>query len=325
MKRKIFLTVATLLATTTLFASCSCDGCAGDTKVSFKPYFMNDVDIHAKDDDVETLKYKVEFNGSGSSANGYTLNYQNGEYTSTLAVNMVENKEVYTLTTHFSIDVSYTYAGVSVVDKDGKPFKDTVDSTITFYSTQEGLQPIKSTKTAVSHSPSQATIQKPEDCYTYYNQTIETIYEGNKGTSTITDHTKSDWKEESTFEIDTKKYSFVDNEQLLFALRCLNPNSAKLSVYSPFVEAVQTIAVDFSTDKDSLSLTLNGEEKKIPFNKVSLGIDAKNAGSKQTVWIAKTVNPNSNTYRNVMLKYETPFPYSLGSLTYTLVSADFIK
>ena len=325
MKRKIFLTVATLLATTTLFASCSCDGCAGNTKVSFKPYFMNDVDIHAKDGDTETLRYKVEYTGKGSSANGYQIGYKNGEYTSTLTVNMVDNKEVYTLSTHLSITVDYTYAGASVLGEDGKPLVDTVDSTVIFYSTQNGLQPIQSTKTIVSHSPAQTTILKPEDCYTYYNQTVETVYVGKNGKSVVTDHADNDAKRENEFEIDDDKYAYVDNEQLLFALRCLNPSSAKLRVYSPFAETIQTISAGFSSDDTSLPLTINGVQKDIPFNKVSLGIESKTPGSTQTVWIAKTVSPNSNTYHNVMLKYEAPLPYSLGSLVYTLVEAEFIK
>ena len=325
MKRKIFLTVATLLATTTLFASCSCDGCAGNTKVSFKPYFMNDVDIHAKNGDTETLRYTVEYTGKGTAANGYQIGYRNGEYTSTLTVNMIEDKEVYTLSTHLSITVDYTYAGTSVLDENGKPFVDTVDSTVVFYSTQDGLQPIQSTKTIVSHSPTQTTIVEPKDCYTYYNQTIETVYVGKNGKSIITDHTDNDSKKESEFEIDDDKYAYVDNEQLLLALRCLNPSSAKLKVYSPFAGTLQTISAEFSTGDDSLPLTINGVQKDIPFNKVSLGIESKTPGSTQTVWIAKNVNPNNNTYHNVMLKYEAPLPYSLGSLVYTLVEAEFIK
>ncbi|MBQ7924402.1 MAG: hypothetical protein IJ329_03755 [Clostridia bacterium] len=321
MKRKIFLAL-TMVAAMTFLASCSaCDSCAGNTKVSFKDYYLNDVDYPITEVH-ETLSYKVSHSGN-TSYNGYTVEYSNGTNEWTLTKN--KGEDFYTLTRNFSIDVLFTYGGVST-----EKFTDTITSSVAFYSAKNMLQPISSEKTIVCHSPSQSTVDSLDDCYTLYNQTVKTVYneDATGGEATITNNENGAVSTDE-FEIeDTDKYTYVDNELLLFALRCMNPSStAKVQVYAPFNQATQVISTAFgsSAAADFEGLTVNGETKtaEISYVPVTLEIEAKNSGSAQTAWIAETKDAKNNTYRNVMLKYTVPLPFALGELNYELVSATF--
>lgn len=324
MKRKIFLAMTTALSALFL-ASCSCNACSGNTKVSFKDYFLRDV----KDNPAtvsETLVYSVSHTGS-NTYNNYTVNYSNGTYTTNLqktGQTQINETDVaiYTLTTSFTIDVSYTYNGVSLE----VPFTDTITSTTTFYSGTYMLKPISSEKTIYSHSPAQSQPDSLEKCYMEYNQTVKTDYSNNS--STIINHKDGSTKT-NTFEIeDTDKYAYLDNEQLLFALRCMTPsNTAKMQVYSPFANSVQQIATTFgSAASQNFELSIAGKEGNsfnISYYPVSLEIDAKHNGTTQTAWIAETKDASNNEYRNVMLKYIAPLPFTLGELHYNLISATF--
>lgn len=318
MKRKIFLAMTTVISALFL-ASCSCDGCAGNPKVSFKDYYWKDAD-YAVTEVNETLSYAVTHSGN-NSYNDYTVHYSDGVYEMHL---QKTGEDVYTLETNFSIGVSFEYGGVST-----EVFQDSTSSTTTFYSAKNMLRPISSTKTVVSHSPAQNAPEKLEDCYTLYNQTVTTVYDGAKGTTTVVNN-ENQKSITTNFEFeDTDKYAYLDNEQLLFALRCMNPSATgKVQIYSPYANAVQVISTAFGSNvSGNFNLKLNGATEsqayQVSYTPVTLEIDAKLNGNTQTVWIAKTTDTNNNTYRNVMLKYVAPLPLTLGEFTYNLVSATF--
>jgi len=323
------------MAMTTVFlASCSaCEACSGNTKVSFKDYYLSDAN-HAVSEVNETLSYDVVHEGN-NSYNGYKINYANGTYTTTLTKNK-DNKdtpfnesETYTLVSKFSIDVTYEFNGTSV------EFTDTTNASVIFYAAKNSLQPLSSQKTVYSHSPSQNTPSKIEDCYTEYHQTITTEYNDacTGGKTTVVNHKfPNSQPDVQNFEIeDADKYTYLDNEQLLFALRCMTPTtSGKVQIYSPFVKSVQTIKTVFgSANTSQFHLKLNGATEKqtyeISYLPVNVDLEAKHNGATQEVWIAETLNITNNEYRNVMLQYTTPLPFNLGKLQYKLVSANFTK
>ena len=320
MKRKIIFTIAMAL-TTTFLASCSaCDSCAGNTKVSFKDYYVYDADIDYNNVD-ETLTYKVTHSGN-ATYNGYTVQYSNGQYKTHL---QKTGEDLYTLTSDFSINVCFVYGGVST-----EVLTDTTHSVVVFHSAKNMLKPVSSEKTLYSHSPARGSVTELNDCYEEYHQTVKTVYNENGGEFTITDHMDNDATSSKSFEIEnTEKYAYLDNEQLLFALRCMSPSStAKVQVCDPFDNSMQLVSTTFgsSTATDFKNLVINGETKEsleISYYPVSWEKNAKNNGTTKTVWIAETKDANNNTYRNVMLKYIVPLPFTLGELTYELVSANF--
>ena len=121
---------------------------------------------------------------------------------------------------------------------------------------------------------------------------------------------------------------YLDNEQLIFALRAMaaKTSSAKLQVYSPFAEAVQKVGITFNAEESAeFTFLKNGTEetKALTYRPASIVLDEKNPGATQTAWVAKTTDSTKNEYRNVVLKLETPLSYGLGSLIYTLKSANW--
>ena len=98
-----------------------------------------------------------------------------------------------------------------------------------------------------------------------------------------------------------------------------------MNIYSPFVEEKQRVQITFNSDDDlgdDFLLSIYGEAKKksIPYREVTVGLKETYSGESQTIWIANPSNVSNNTYRNVILKMETPLSYNFGSLIYTLKS-----
>ena len=173
-----------------------------------------------------------------------------------------------------------------------------------------------------------------EDCYEQFHYSTKVTYNEDctSGTTTVTQHlTTGETKtKDSSFEIDQGKFSFLDNEQILFALRGMrnSTTSAKVNVYNPFVLSVQKVAVTVNSDvSESFSFYKNGSAEKesftITYRPVQFVLDEKNPGATQTAWIAKAIDASKNTHRNVMLQLETPLSYGLGTLVYKLNSVSY--
>ena len=198
-----------------------------------------------------------------------------------------------------------------------------------FYDVYNALKPISSEKTLVSHTPtSSGSKSELSACYQAFEYSVSTIYDadGKGGVAAVAQ--KGQASVENRFEIDEKKYSYLDNEVLLFAARGLNSvvTSAKLISYSPFAKAVQTVGFNFAAEESaSFTFLKNGEERTqtITYRPMTMVLNEKNPGASQTAWIAKTTDSQNNLHRNVILKLQTPLSYSLGTLVYTLASATY--
>lgn len=122
-------------------------------------------------------------------------------------------------------------------------------------------------------------------------------------------------------------YSYIDNEELLFALRGISYASAQqFQVYNASVRRVQNVRVSpSSSDSDEFEFSLGGQTsaRAIEYYPLSISISESNPGATQTAWYAATTSASNNVYRNVMLRLETPISYNLGSLVYELQSAEF--
>ncbi len=323
MKNKKLLSLIAGLASVTLLASCT----NVNSRVIFSDNWNTDT-THSTPSVNETLKYKVSFEkSSGLDAVNYGLNYSNGTYTATLTP--LPDKSGYEYTTSLAIDVTYTLGETS------ETFTDEMNSTVIFKSSGSSLQPISSEKTMVCHSPANVDgASKIEACYLKYEYKIETNYENDlsKGKTVITNLAATENNTTTReFEIEDDKYTYLDNEQLLLALRGVSPslNSAPtFLVYAPFTAAVQSIKTSFSTTTSKTSFTFqqngNSVTKELSYREVSVSIDSKTPGATQTVWIAdKATNPLENENRNVILKMETPISYNLGTLIYELTEETY--
>ena len=328
MKRKTIVSISSLLLGATLLT-----GCTGTSyKVVFGDYWYYHVEQPTQGQTLEKLTYKVGFK-SDAGWNNYSVNYTDGVYVTTLSTDTEKyGKEVYKYDTSLTIKVAYTYDG-----KTSDTFTDTVTSTVYFEKAAKALAPLYSEKHVVSHSPqngdiSDATQQIPE-----YNYSVVVDYATKK--RTVTNHKATDESYKSkTIDVeieekDLEKYSLIDNEALLLALRAINPSSAvshELLVYAPFSEEAQKITASFAKKEIAENITFkqkDGTEFKgnISYNPVTLSINSSNSGAAQTVWVANADDVKANKFRNVILRYEAPVSYNLGTLIYTLDTAEFTE
>ena len=312
--RNIALALAATLALSSL-AACT----DTDQKLLFNDYWETNSLVASSSID-ETLEYKVTHEkGGGLEAIDYTLTYGEGKYVTTLKT----HSQGYIYTTSLTMPVTFQYK-----DDEAVSVTDTVTTEVIFLRSKDSLRPISSTKKVVSHTPANNSSGTTKSCYGEYDFSVVTTYptEG-KATSTIT-YNRTEGEPivtTSTFTASDKKYSYLDNEQLLLALRAISSStsSGSVKIYNPYVEAKQKINLSFSAETGAeFSYLLNGESVKtnITYRPVTLVIDDRNPGGTQTAWIAKTTKADNNVYGNMMLKLSVPLSYNFGYLVYDLVS-----
>jgi hypothetical protein len=324
MKRKFLLSLVSVLTCASILASCT----PTNSKTKFYGYWNYDTDIATEG--TETLTYSVSPDSDKpfSSINGnYTVQYTSGVYTTVLKTETLEERTVYRYETDLSIDVTFEYSGTTVTQTD------TTKSWVQFEKSAENfLRPIASHKEFVSHSPVNSSVTKIEDCYQKFEYSIDTTYASDlKSGNSVIKTTQGETTD--SFDIETKKYTFVDFEQLFFAVRGINPtgsaSNTTLLSYNAFTGTVQELRVSFaSSTADKFPFAKDGEETKsheITYYPVTLSVKEKNSGPDKTLLVAKHENAKTNEYRNVILQMTTPLAYGMGSLVYKLTSATFSK
>ena len=136
-------------------------------------------------------------------------------------------------------------------DKQEETFNDVVTSEVWFKAATSALAPIKSFKTVASHSPTMdGEFTSFEDCFTYYNYTVETTYtDGKSGTCVMTDLTKTENNVKNfSFSERDDEYSTVDNEQLLLAIRAMESlSTCTLNVFNSAWGASLPVSISIGT------------------------------------------------------------------------------
>lgn len=333
-KKKSFILISAVLSAV-LFASCST---SMSTNFSAN-WYENTGNNTVAPGTNETLVYNVEKKADSGLNSSYSVEYQKGTYTTTLSTEQRANEDgktelFYSYQTKLEISVQFLFgAEVSEV------FNDVLTSKVLFRSTQLGLQPIYSEKEVYSHSPINIAPSSLEGCYAEYHYKVVTEYRDKctAGTATLTDLSEENGTVQTTNFSISDDYSYIDNEELLFAIRGMSlTTSEQLLVYNASTESVQTVKVvpaeeaddefEFEVlDENESGSAEDNNKRTITYRPVSIAINATNPGATQTAYYAKTVAATNNTWRNVMLKLETPISYNLGTLVYTLKSASFAK
>ncbi len=287
----------------------------------------------------ETLEYEVTMpsaeEGGSAEHNGLTAEYTGGVYTMSLKNATIEldnavKEEGYVLETSLSIDVRFTYGGQT-----SAALHDVVTSRVEFRSAGENLKPVYSTKTAHTHVPNDVP-SSLETSYAEYHYTYEVEYDDGLTLAavTFTDHlagSNGKVPEPVKSEVDIEgKSTFLDNEQILFALRGVNLLSAPVfRTLDPTMGTVQEVSLRQSTTEVNEAVHASFEQNGEPFSAESIAAYEcaigyrNNIGQERTIVFAKTTDPNENVYRNVPLRIEYPILRSLGKLRYTLKKATF--
>lgn len=326
MNKKKFLSIGSFALGAIFLTSCA----NTNYKVKFSENWYLDTTYDVQSTATETLVYDVTFDKGSNAETAYrAIYYDKGVYTTVLKAvfSETENGYIYSYTTNLEIPVSFECKATGEISE---KFTDVVTAEVTFKSAKQGLKPLTSKKTIVSHSPT--TIDQPTEltqCYSFYNYTVETTYDEDlNGTSVQTNHLKGDEKITTNFESADEDYTTLDNEQLLFALRGMSAiSSSKFNVYNNSWKTSQLVSVTADTASSEEFTFKKGETETkatISYLPVSLKLDVNDSGSEQSVWIAKMGELNNNVYRNVILRMEMPLFYTYGSLVYTLTQANFI-
>ena len=317
-----------------LFTACT----SPSNKVKFSENWYNDTTSDIKANSSETLTYSVGFTAQSNSDTQYrALRYNQGAYTTELV--SVYSEELQTYLYRYSTSLSISGEHECKTTGEILNFTDTVTSEVLFTSAMQGLKPISSKKTLLSHTPS--TNSSPmtlAECYAKYNYTVETTYDENlNGTSVQTLYHEA--KDENTpakdptvtttnFTAKDDSYTTLDNEQLFLAIRGITTfSSQKFNVYNNSWKRSQLVGLTAQSEtSDEFTLKINGEDKKvtIAYTPITIGIQEKNSGSDQTVWVAKTTDRTNNLYRNVILSFSVPLYSAYGTFEYKLVEANFI-
>ncbi|MBQ8428142.1 MAG: hypothetical protein IJX18_02685 [Clostridia bacterium] len=359
MKKKTLtaLLCTAVLATTTL-AACS----DTNTQLQLTPNWQANISATAElagtpDTLVnETLTYEITYtSANGLNSDEYEIAYctsANGEATPGVYTTHVVgdvNAGSYTLTSFCQIPVVYTYNG------EKQSHMEQMTSTVVFKKSYSKFQPVSSKKAVKSYSPSLATPSKLSDCYIIYDYEIEITYneQGTASESVVfTDHqgtyladgnnetAKPTVKNDFSFTIDKSQYTYLDNEQIYFALRGLSgtamQSTSYFNSYNHATHSVRNMTVaakekgttsDFKDTKingtEIKNLSADNAEGKLDYYAVTLSVNEYNSGPSQELWYAATTNASNNAYRNALLKIKETLMYGMGTLNYTLKTAQF--
>lgn len=274
----------------------------------------------------ETLEYSVTFQ---AEAGNTFLSYGEGTYRTVLTAENTSladgsTEMCYRLTSTLSVPVTYTVGGETA------SFEDTVTSDVWFRDVSHSLQPVRSVKTFSVHSPQTTEPTTLESAYEAYAYTYTVQYNADCTSADIEAVYTVPEADPHTVTVDLSDAggTYLDNEQILFALRGLNMSSAvSFSSINPVKFALATVTMTEAPTSASemLSFSINGTagEHSLTTYTCSIGYSGSNPGQPQTLTYAGLTDANNNTYRNVLLRMQTPVMNSLGTFTYELTSAVF--
>lgn len=316
--------LACLALAAPLFALTACTG--GTPSLAFSAnWFLRTGDTPISSAD-ESLTYSVSF--APSEANTF-LSYGEGSYTTRLTAELTQladgsTETCYHLHTELNMPVTFTVNGES-----SDTFEDRVTSDVWFRSVDRSLQPVRSEKTVLSHTPASETPSSLDSSYITYEYTYTTTYDAACANAQIeVVYTQPETEPRSTALELTGSGTYLDNEEILFALRGVSMSStATFRSVNPAKRAVETVTMTETpaSSTERFTFDLNGEsaEREITVYTFSIGYSGTNPGEPQRLTYAGVTDANNNIYRSALLRMEVPVLYSLGTLTYTLTSAQF--
>lgn len=326
--KKIRLAGLLLLAPLTLLSACS-----GGTPLSFTAnWYRNTALGGSVNDTLEELTYEVSFTPAENDSS-FSVEYDTGTYTTRLinaniALSDGSTKEGYIYATELTISGRYRLG--SEVSED---FSDRVSSSVSFLPVTDGLKPVKSEKEVLSTSPIVSLPETLEGAFETYHYTYDVSYDAALTTATAvyTDlNAETPAPETREYAIDGTT-TYLDNEQILFALRGLSLSSvATFRTVNSVMGIVTEVSTGTSTTgptslKESVDFTMDGTAVKTEIDAVQVPIiyQSTPSGQQQDLVYAATTDTNNNTYRNVLLRMEVPVLQSLGTLVYRLKEAAF--
>lgn len=277
---------------------------------------------------VYTVSVKEE---TRNDPNRLYADYNNATYTTTLECFLEGTTWLYRYSTEFSADVRY-FEVKSDGEKDVASGKEIIHTNVTFAleNDKTPLRPIRSLRSVESLVPDITVADAPIRAYKYtftvdYN---EDLTKAQVAYDDLIDDARDDRAEINL----SGEGSYLDNEQILFAMRGIAiANGVQFRTINPVKDRTWKLATVASMEtpvaaKYKASFSIGGvpqEEHEIDAHILTLGYTTGNTGtSKRYIYADHT--DGGNTYRNVLLEMEEPLVGATGTLVYKLQSADFI-
>ena len=330
MKAKRLLPILALTLAATTLTAC------GDKTVTFGHYWRTN-SLVTTEPFYEQAKYTVSSTTNQSSYANYTVEYA-GTFTTTFEY--IANQGVYQFDTQ--LDVTATFK----LGDEKKEVTDTAVSSVTFEATTNKLRPIKSYKKMLCHIPLTGEFSKADTCYATVDYEYDITYATDKDQGTLVSKKyqitnnggkTTDYALNTTFDF-VEDHTYIDNEQLLVAVRALSADttSATLGCYGVFAKAAQKVSVSYTSTEDDANKTYTyaltnadgsdgGNSHSVLARTASLKLDQKNPGATQEILLGKAKDPSKNVHRNVILSIKTPLSYTMGVIEYKLAEVTYFK
>lgn len=330
MKAKKLLPILALALAATTLAAC------GDQSVTFGHYWRTN-SLAKNEAFYERAEYVVSSTPAQSSYVNYTVEYA-GTFTTTLEY--IANDGVYKFDTNLEVTAIFK------LGDDTTEVKDTAKSSVTFDAVGNSLRPVKSHKEMVCHTPLSGEFSSVDKCFATvdYSYDVEYATDKNQGTIKSTKYDLTNNKGETkqyvlnkTFDF-IKDHTYIDNEQLLVAVRALNADdsSATLASYGAFAEETQKISLSYTNATDDANDTFTyalinadgsdgGNTHSILTRTAEVVLSQENPGNTQEIVFAKTKDAAKNTHRNVILSIKNPLSYAMGYIEYKLAKVSYFK
>lgn len=317
------ISIAALALLMPLSALCACGGTT-PTLVFNANWYKNTALKANLGGTLEQLEYEVSF--EPASQDGFRIEYTDGVYKTKLENAKVDldndTREGYILTTELTLSVRFCLGS-----EKSEIFQDSVHTQAQFLSAAEGLKPLRSSREVKSHVPVDNAPGSLADSYLFYEYTYTTEYNDDLTAADVVFNNLTDGTNRSdSYDIEGAG-TFLDNEQILFALRGLDFSSAPTFRSVNYIAGkTQEVAVESLAETTyEESFEADGKTVTAPISAydLTLGYKGKDRGLPQKLIYAKTTDSASNAYRNVLLSLEAPVLHSLGTLCYKLKTARF--
>jgi len=236
-----------------------------------------------------------------------------------------------------------------------KAFSDEITAVCKYRLAGKNLQPVYSKQIIKNTAPNAAGTNNIEQAYIETDAVYETWYnqDGTQALISFTNNLAED-KTAQISKIGTNHkngYSLFDNCQLRAAVRAFTMRGGATRIFNVLTPQDNTTYTATATISSPIELRTSDEtEKKIidalnastpddyiffdsspteegddkvrnyRYNAVSIAVNAQLKGATPTCWYTSVENADLNTTRSVMIKYTTPLPFILGTLSYSLKS-----
>lgn len=320
---KLFKRLLALCVTACVCFTASCMG--GNTKTY--QMFASSYWLPSSGSDVgdveEICVYNISFKEATPENEGDLVlkSDLSGTLTTTLSTTTYNGVKCYKFMCEAQFTGSYFYG-----DQTAKADSSTT-STSYFLGLSNKLAPLYSTKEVKNVIP--ANGEKMQ--FPVFHYKTETVYDRNANSATVTvakgeecDQSLNIQEGSRTYEKLTKSGTIIDNECLLFAPRAADLEEGFYAYFATIDALSQKVhkmvlSVDSSTPSSELSLnyTINGVPQTPKLNCYNANIAISDTFSGSAI---KLCYSDSVALRKRLIKMETSYAYSLGSLVYTLTS-----